>query len=58
MKKRYDHIYSFHNSRMYLCVKAKTLVEAIEWLKILFGEDWVKSHLDDLDINWYKPNRK
>lgn len=52
------HIYSFYNSRMHLCIKATDLASAIEWLKVIFGDSWVKSNLDDLEVSWYKPNRK
>lgn len=57
-EKRAIHIYTFYNSRIHLCVKATDLADAIEWLKIIFGESWVKYNLDSLEISWYKPNHK
>lgn len=58
MEKRPTHIYSFYNSRMHLSIKATDLADAIEWLKVIFGDSWVKYNLDDLEISLYEPNRK
>lgn len=58
MEKRPTHIYMFYNSRMHLCIKATDLADAIEWLKVIFGESWVRHNLDELEVNWYKPNKK
>lgn len=43
-------IYMFSNSRFCIQVKAMDMVSAIEWLKIIFGESWVRFHLDQLDV--------
>lgn len=52
------HIYSFYNPRIYISVKAHDLADAIDELRLLFGYDWVQSHIDYLDVNLYKPNKK
>lgn len=52
------HFYDFHNSRVIICVKATDLADAIDELRDIYGEDWVSSNVDSLDINWYKPNHK
>lgn len=55
---RPTHIYSFYNSRIYICVKAEDLASAIDELRLTFGESWVRYNLDVFEINWYKPNHK
>lgn len=45
------HIYSFSNARFHISVKAKDIIDAIEWLKICFGEKWVISNINQFDIN-------
>lgn len=58
VERRPTHIYTFYNSRVQVCVKATNLADAIEWLKVIFGESWVKYNLDSFEINWYKPNKE
>ena len=51
MEKVKHHIYSFYNSRINVSVKAKDIIDAIEWLKIVFGEKWVKDNIINFDIH-------
>lgn len=58
MHTRSTHIYNFSNSRVHIIVKATDLADAIECLKVIFGESWVKYNIDQLDVHWYKSHHK
>lgn len=52
------HIYTFYNPQIHICIKATDLADAIDRLRLQFGYEWVQRHIDYMEVNWYKPNKK
>lgn len=55
---RPTHIYTFYNPQIHICVKAPDFAAAIDTLRLQFGFEWVRIHIDHMEVSWYKPNKK